>query len=70
MTIYLIKYRFKEDGDSREYFACSSVTDAEKKLRQLSKDNNIQVEVDEEQGPIRVLRPKTQKDVINLINEL
>ena len=69
MTIYLIKWENK-DTKEKEVAAFSSQTAADKKLRELVKQSDIQVMLDEDQGPIRVHRPKTQADVINLINEL
>jgi|688.fasta_scaffold00218_39 hypothetical protein len=69
MTIYLIKWENKETKE-KEVAAFSSQTAAEKKLRELTKNSDVQVLFDEEQGAISVQRPKTQADVINLINML
>ena len=69
MTIYLIKWENKETKE-KEVAAFSSQTSAEKKLRELTKNSDVQVLFDEEQGAISVQKPKTQADVINLINML
>jgi hypothetical protein len=69
MTIYLIKWENK-DTKEKEVAAFSSQIAAEKKLRELSKNYDVQILFDEEQGAISVQRPKTQADVINLINML
>lgn len=69
MTIYLIKYTNKDTNASLNV-AFSSLAEARKELNKLTKNTDIDIFVDEEQGPIRTFRPKTQADVINLINLL
>jgi len=69
MTIYLIKWENKETKE-KEVAAFSSQTAAEKKFRELTKQSDIQVLFDEDQGVITVHKPKTQADVIDLINNL
>lgn len=77
MTIYLVQWSDIDTGQSfREAF--SSMTKAEKKLRELNKIARYIVKtsyLDEQQNdvddaPIQVVRPKTQADVIKLINSL
>ena len=68
MTIYLIKWLDKDDN-GRYQQAFSSFTAAQKELKSLSKDPQLEF-VDSEDGPIHVVKPKTQTDVINLINSL
>jgi hypothetical protein len=69
MTIYLIKYT---NNDTNETFnlAFSNLTDARKELNKLIKYAVVTIYNDEQQGPIRVFKPKNQADVINLINSL
>lgn len=69
MTIYLIKYTNKDTNESFNV-AFSSLTDARKELNRLTKNADVTIYNDEEQGPIRVFKPKNQADVINLINLL
>ena len=69
MTIYLIKWKEKE-SDKNNYAAFSSLTVAEKKLRELSKQPDVDISIDEEQGPITTHKPKNQAEVIALINSL
>ena len=69
MTIYLIKYT---NNDTNETFnlAFSNLTDARKELNKLIKYAVVTIYNDEQQGPIRVFKPKNKADVINLINSL
>ena len=69
MTIYLVKYT---NNDTNETFnlAFSNLTDARKELNKLIKYAVVTIYNDEQQGPIRVFKPKNQADVINLINSL
>lgn len=69
MTIYLIKYT---NNDTNETFnlAFSNLTEARKELNKLIKYPVVTIYNDQEQGPIRVFKPKNQADVINLINSL
>lgn len=70
MTIYLVQWRDTADNNVKKQQAFSSVTNAEKKVREILKDKDLQVIIDDEEGTVRTLRPKTQADVINLINSL
>lgn len=69
MTIYLVKWTNHETKESNRA-AFSSMTEARKKVNQLTKDNQVGIHSTDEFGPIQVLKPKTQADVINLINTL
>lgn len=68
MTIYLIKWINKDDSMPYQY-ACSSFTAAQKKMKELLKDQSITL-VHNIDGPILTLKPKSQADVIDLINSL
>lgn len=77
MTIYLVQW---SDIDTAQSFceAFSSMTKAEKKLWELNKNPKCIIKTsyldeqknDVEDAPIQVVRPKTQADVIKLINSL
>jgi len=69
MTIYLIKWTNYETGEIYRR-AFSNVTESRKKLNELIKDSKIIIDYTEESGHIKVLKPKTQADVINLINTI
>lgn len=69
MTIYLIRWVDKDDNMPYNY-ACSSFTAAQKKLKEINKDPQLKVIQTPEGEPIFIEKPKTQADVINLINSL
>ena len=46
------------------------MVNAEKKVREILKDGELMLVVDDEQGTVITDKPKTQADVINLINSL
>lgn len=68
MTIYLLKYT--QEGTQKKVEAFSSFRVAQKRLTEISKIREIEVHGTEDLGPIHVLQPKNQKDVIDLLNSL
>lgn len=69
MTIYLVKYLNTESGQANTE-AFSSNAAADKRVRQLTKEENVELVVSDEYGSVRVAKPKTQAEVIELINSL
>ena len=68
MTIYLIKW-ITDDENIPHQYACSSYTSAQNKIRELIKNPKVRI-LPCAEGPIDVVKPKTQADVINLINSM
>lgn len=68
MTLHLVKWHDQDDkGHYHEAF--SRFVDAQKKVRELAKDPRIEIK-DNGEGPITTVKPKSQSDVIQLINSL
>ncbi len=69
MTIYMLKWKNKENGTFHVH-ACSSFIKAQSMLAKLNKDANAIVIVNENEEIITKRTPKSQSEVIDLINSL